>query len=434
MNTASEQVPTKRDDSYGRDAAQDPLLPVATVVHVTTVPWGLRFLSGQVSFMRRVGFGVHAVSSPGPGLVAFGEAEHVAVYAIEMTRRVTPLRDLRALWELWRLLRSVRPEIVHGHSPKGGLLAMIAGWLARTPVRIYHLRGLPVLTASGARRRILRVSERTSCRLAHRVLAVSHSMRSIAIREGLCDAGRIKVLLGGSGNGVDATGRFRPLGGDVRRAAREQHHIPPGALVIGFVGRITRDKGVCELASAWRQLRDRHACLHLLAVGVFEDEDPLPDEVVSALRSDPRVHFTGLDWDTPRLYAAMDVLALPSYREGLPNVLLEAAAMALPVVATATPGCADAVQDGFTGTLVPPRDADALANALERYLSDPAVRATHGDAGRRRVLAEFRQEAIWQAVAEEYRELLASAEGAAWKRDSNNEGSSQARGASAQRG
>lgn len=383
-----------------------------TVVHVVTVPWALRFLSGQVSYMQRAGFGVHAVSSPGEGVAAFEAAEHVAVHSVEMTRRVTPLRDRWALWKLWRVLRRVRPEIVHGHTPKGGLLAMLAGWLAGTPVRIYHLRGLPVLTATGRRRRILRLTERTACRLAHRVLAVSQSMRSIAVGEGLCDPERIKVLLGGSGNGVDATGRFRPQGDEVRRAARAQQGIPPDALVVGFVGRMTRDKGMCELADAWLRLRERQPRLHLLAVGVFEPEDPVPDDVVAALRSDPRVHLTGLASDTPRLYAAMDVLALPSYREGFPNVLLEAAAMALPVVTTSIPGCVDAVRDGVTGTLVPPRDADALACALELYLSTPALRTQHGTAARARVLAEFAQEPIWSALAAEYRALVEATYGA----------------------
>jgi len=389
-----------------RDDPRDPRRAV-TIVHVTTVPSSLRFLHGQASFIRRAGFGLHAVSSPGSELSAFGEREGVAIHALEMTRSMTPLKDLRALWRLWRLLRRLRPDLVHGHTPKGGLLAMVAGWLARTPSRVYHLRGLPLLTAAGTRRRILHLTERISCGLAHRVIAVSHSMRSAALDEGLCPRDRIVVLLGGSGNGVDATGSFQPLGDEVRRATRVRHGIPLDAIVVGFVGRLVRDKGVQELASAWRRLAAADPRLHLLMVGMFEREDALPGDVVAALRADPRVHLTGLDWNTPPLYAAMDVVALPTYREGFPNVLLEAAAMALPVVATATPGCVDAVQDGVTGTLVPARDAEALAAALERYVASRALRSAHGAAGRRRVLAEFGQQAIWQALADEYRALTA---------------------------
>jgi glycosyltransferase involved in cell wall biosynthesis len=143
-----------------------------------------------------------------------------------------------------------------------------------------------------------------------------------------------------------------------------------------------------------------------LLAGQLESDDAEVNAAIAELRSDPRVHFRGVDWDSPRLFASMDVLALPTYREGFPNVALEAAAMSRPIVATSVPGCVDAVQDGVTGTLVPARDPVALADALQRYLSDPALRAKHGEAGRRRVLAEFRREAIWDAIAAEYRTLI----------------------------
>jgi glycosyltransferase involved in cell wall biosynthesis len=276
-------------------------------------------------------------------------------------------------------------------------------------VRIYHVRGLPFVTATGHRRRLLRATEWISCTLAHRVLAVSHSMRAIAVAEGLCPPGKIKVLLGGSGNGVDATARFRPQPETVRRDERARLGIPPDALVIGFVGRLVRDKGVLELAEAWRTLRERHPSCHLVLAGrIEEEEDAIPPHVVAALRADPRVHLPGSVREMPALYAACDVVALPTYREGFPNVALETAAMALPIVATSIPGCVDAVVDGETGALVAPRDAAALGAALDRYLRDPALRVAHGRAARDRVLREFRQEAIWEAVAAEYEALLAA--------------------------
>jgi glycosyltransferase involved in cell wall biosynthesis len=205
---------------------------------------------------------------------------------------------------------------------------------------------------------------------------------------------------------VDAAGRFTPLGEPVRAGTRARHGIPRQALVVGFVGRLVLDKGVAELASAWECLRESHPRLHLVLAGDLDEADPMPAEVIDRLRSDPRVHFVGFDPEMPPLYAAMDVVALPTYREGFPNVALEAAAMALPVVTTSVLGCVDAVQDGVTGTLIPARDPVALANALNRYLTDPGLRAAHGAAARRHVLADFRREAIWEAIAGEYRELL----------------------------
>jgi glycosyltransferase involved in cell wall biosynthesis len=378
----------------------------ATVVHVTTVPLSLvTHLSGQIGFVQRRGFAVHVITSPGPELDTFAERERIPVRAIPMARAITPLRDVLALWRLWRTLRRIRPDIVHSHTPKGGLLGMIAATLAGTPVRVYHLRGLPFVTAKGNRRRLLRLSELASCSLAHRVLAVSHSMRSIAVEEGLCPADKVKVVLGGSGNGVD-TERFRPAANDARQAARAECGIPAEALVIGFVGRLTREKGIGELERAWRALRRAEPRAWLLLVGWVEAEDAESRDAVAALRADPRVHFTGPVADTARLYPAMDVVALPTYREGFPNVALEAAAAALPIVATSVPGCVDAVQDGVTGVLVSPQDAAGLERALRRYLAEPALRARHGEAGRRRVVAQFRREAIWEGIVAEYRDLL----------------------------
>jgi len=389
-----------------RDASPAPALTAARLVHVMTVGESLRFLGGQTRFMQARGIEVHAVTSPGPELEAFGVREGVPTHAVEMPRRIAPLQDLVALWRLYRLLRRLRPHVVHAHTPKGGLLGTLAAWLARVPVRIYHMRGLPLVTATGWRRTLLGATEMVACRFAHQVLCVSHSIRDVAVAERLCAPDKIKVLRGGSGNGVDAEGIFTPAShGPVHRdGTRARLGIPAEALVVGFVGRLVRDKGIVELAEAWRLVRESHPEAHLLAVGPQEPRDPVPPATLAFLGADARVHLVGAAAAAPML-AAMDVLALPTYREGFPNVLLEASAMELPVVATQVAGCTDAVH-ATTGTLVPPRDAAALAAAIRRYLDDPALRRAHGTAGRARVMRDFRQQDIWAAIHAEYTRLL----------------------------
>jgi glycosyltransferase involved in cell wall biosynthesis len=254
------------------------------------------------------------------------------------------------------------------------------------------------------KRRLLWWSERVSCRLAHQVLCVSRSVRQIAIEEGLCHPEKIKVLASGSAQGVDADERFNPsrYGDQEKRDLRLRLSIPEEALVVGFVGRIVRDKGIVELTEAWYRLSQDYPQAHLLLVGDYEPQDPVPKEVRRWLDSDPRVHITGWLADTAPYYAIMHLLVLPSYREGFPNTPLEAAAMELPVVATDIPGCRDAVENGRTALLVPPHDARALEGAIRRYLDDPVLRRQHGCAGRERVLQFFRQEILWQALYEEY--------------------------------
>jgi glycosyltransferase involved in cell wall biosynthesis len=390
-------TPAKREDVRGPG-----------LTHVTTVPDSLGFFRGQVGYMKARGFTVRAITSPGPGRKRFAREFGVEIDAVAMARKITPVADLVAVQRIGRILRRNQPVIVHGHTPKGGLLGLIAAFVSATPVRIYHMRGLPFTSATGWKRRLLQRSEWLSCHLAHQVLCVSESVRTLAVDARICAPEKIKVLGRGSGNGVDATGRFNPdaLGDGVGRQMRATLGLHEDDVVIGFVGRIAGDKGVADLVDAWQSIREANRNTHLVLIGPFEAKDPIPQHTVRAVRGDPRVHVVAFTSAMPRWYTAMDVVVLPTYREGFPNVVLEAAAMRLPVVATRVPGCVDAVEDARTGILTPPRDARALAHAIQMYLSDPALRRRHGATGRDRVLAHFRPETIWEAVYAEYVRLL----------------------------
>lgn len=374
------------------------------VVQMVTVPQSTAFLAGQPSYLRKRGFDVVCVSSPGPQLEAFARAERIEAIRIPMERRISPWKDLRSLVRLILLFRRLRPSVVHTHTPKASLLGMLAAWLTGVPVRIFHVHGLPVETATGVQRRILMATDRLSARVANRVLFVSQSLRSLALELGMTEAEKTAVLAGGSANGIDAEGRFSPaLWGSQQSVLRRQNGISPDDLVVGFVGRLVQDKGVLDLLEAWQVLRGSGR--RLLLVGPVEDADALPASAIDEIERSEDI--TWVSWtETPEaLLSTMDVLCLPSYREGLPLSLLEASAMKLPIVATDIPGNRNAVVDGVTGTLVPPRSPGLLGGALEAYLRAPELRKSHGEAGRAHVLSAFRPEEIWNALANEYASL-----------------------------
>lgn len=382
-----------------------------SVLHVTTVPASLGFVRDQVGYTKARGWTVHVLSAPGPALDQFGRDAEVTVHAAALTRRLSPLRDTYALFQIARVIRNIRPTVVHAHTPKGGLLGVLAGIVSRSTIRIYHVRGLPFESANGWRRALLRGSERLACSAAHRVICHSASLQQQLLTQRLCAPHKCTTLAQGAGNGVSAQSRWNPAhvsNDDVQRL-RKQLGLPAGAPVIGYIGRLARDKGVAELADAWRAVSAQHPNAQLLLLGASDVRDPVSASVLERLRTDPNVHFAGRVPDPLPYYALMDVVALPSYREGMPNVALEAAAMAVPVVATRVTGCVDAVQHGVTGLLVEPRSAAALAHALDFYLQKPALAQRHGRAGRERMLRDFRPEPIWHACHAEYDQLIEAA-------------------------
>jgi len=379
------------------------------VLHVATVALSLNLMRGQLAFLREAGFEVTLISSPGGELEAAGRSEEIETLAVPMAREISPWRDLKSLVRLYRVIRRLRPSITNVGTPKAGLLAGMAAWLARVPCRFYTLRGLRSETTRGLKRRILLLSERIACLCAHRVICVSESLRQRAVALGIVQPHRALVLGSGSSNGVD-TSRFllTPLLLNRVAGLRQELKIPLEAQVVGFVGRLTRDKGVAELVKAFNRLCETSAVVWLLLVGDFEDGDPLPPDIRRAIETDSKIIRTGFVPEATVYYHLMDVLALPSYREGFPNAILEAHAAGKAVVATRATGIADAIVDGVTGVLVPVGDAEALAKGLESLLKNKDLATGMGSAGRERVRREFQQERIWGGLAREYSRLLSA--------------------------
>jgi glycosyltransferase involved in cell wall biosynthesis len=402
IRAVSPTVPECREDD---DASRPRLLLMATV----SITVG-SFLRPLALHMSAAGFDVHVVSAPGKELDALAGQPRVTVHAVPMERRVSLLRDLISLARLCRVFLRIRPDIVHANTPKAGLLGMVAAFLTGVRVRVLTIHGLPRMTQTGWLRRVLGVTDKITCLLATRILTVSHSLREATIACGLARPERVETLGYGSNAGLD-TRRFDPhgSGAGTRHAVRDRYGIPRDALVVGYVGRLVRDKGIRELSEAWSSLRDEFPEARLLLCGAFEAGDKVPQNIRGELLGDDRVHFTGgfVD-DVVPVYSAIDICVLPSYREGLPTVCLEAGLMKVPVVATRIPGCVDAVEDGVTGLLVEPGSQDAIANALRRLIEDHGLRRQMGEAGRTFVSRRFSEETVCGLLLAEYGRLLAS--------------------------
>ena len=376
------------------------------VLHFISEPRSWHFFDGQPEFLRRLGWEFIGVSSPGPLLEQFADANRVSVYPVKVVRDLSFWSDIVSLVRLCQVLRRARPDILHAHFSKPGIIGMIAGFVSRVPVRIYHNHGMALSSARGRRRLLLWAVERLSCTLAHRVIYVAPSVLRDAIGMRVCDPRKAEVIF--SANGLDSSTRFarQLFAPGSREQERRRLHIPNDAFVVGFVGRILNIKGIDELVRAWELLSPTEPRLHLLFVGESDPRAPISARAESVMHSASKIHLAGFIEDPAVAYLAMDVVALPSYHEGLGYSLLEAAAMELPVIGTRIPGIVDAVLDGTTGILVNPGDPDELAAAILTYMHYPCLAETHGRAGRDFVVGSFQRSDVWERIRHLYSQLM----------------------------
>lgn len=364
-------------------------------------------MNGQLTFLRERGFDITVIAAPSESLDVVREREQVETIPIPIEREISPAADVRTLVKLCGILRQRRPDIVNAGTPKAGLLGMIAAKLTGVPVRFYTLRGLRLETTSGFKKRLLSTTERIAASCAHQVVCVSNSLRQEFVRRRLVEAEKTIVLRQGSSNGVNAE-RFQYSAQQFAQIEqlRASLNIPRDVPVIGFVGRLTRDKGIVDLHEAFIRLLGEFSDLRLVLIGWPEEGDPVPAETWQSIQSHPQIIRTGAIKDVSLYYGLFDVFVFPSYREGFPNVPMEAAAAGVPVVGYTATGTLDAVLDGITGKLVPLQDSAGLAEVTAGYLRNPLLRHRHGEAGRRRALADFRREDIWQSLADLYSQWL----------------------------
>lgn len=380
------------------------LSPAPHIVVGITSPQTCMVLTGRLRTLREAGFRVTLVSSPGELFDRLAEHDGVEKFAVPMERGITPLKDLVSFVRVWRLLCKIKPDIAEFSTPKAGLLGNMAARLAGVPRRVYMLRGLRLETAAGLKRQILLMAERMSARCAHVVLCNSASLRGKALALRVAPGSKLQLLGTGSSNGVDIE-RFSPGLSSVR----DRLNLPVKAPLLGFVGRLTEDKGLPDLIGAFDLILEKRPDAYLLLVGWFDDsEDALNAQLRARIENHSRIICTGYLENTAPCYRAMDMLILPTWREGFPNVVLEAAATGIPVITTFSTGARDAVVPEVTGLLIPPGYPEAICEAVLRLLRDPALRKQMGVAARSRVIEHFVNGHILGLTAAFYKSLLRS--------------------------
>lgn len=378
------------------------------LIRITTVPQSLRgLLRGQLHFMSENGFEVIGVSSPGEALKDVEKNEGVKTVGIEMTRSITPLQDLKALIQLIQLFRKEKPQIVHTHTPKAGLLGMMAARIAGVPHRLHTVAGMPLTVATGVKRQLLNQMERLTYACATKIYPNSYGLQQIILDEKFTSPSKLKVIGNGSSNGID-TSQFDPesVPEETKEKIRKDLGIAENGFVFLFVGRVVKDKGINELVKAFQEVQVIHVNSHMVLVGNFEKHlDPLQPETENIINNHPNIHAVGYKANVIDYFAMADVLTFPSYREGFPNVVMQAAAMQLNCIVSDINGCNEIIKDGENGWIVLSRNIEQLQNRMEWCVQNKEQSKKMGLESRVIMQKNYERQFVWNEILKEYQKL-----------------------------
>lgn len=375
------------------------------LIRVTTADISLDgLLQGQLRFLNQY-FEVVGLAADTGSLSKVAEREGIRTIDVPMHREISLIADLKSLWDLIKVFRKEKPYIVHTNTPKGSLLSLIAAKIAGVPHRIYLVTGLRYQGTSGLFRFVLMMMERITCFFATKVIPEGNGVKNALYKDHITNK-PLEVIHHGNINGKDTSYWSIEQCPEKRGDVRKRLGLKDDDFAFVFVGRIVNDKGMHELAMAMQRLNEDYPHCKVILVGSFEPYlDPLLPEDEKYFQSNESIISVGLQMEVRPYYAAADALVFPSYREGFPNVVLEAGAMGLPSIVTDINGCNEVIEEGVNGVIVPPKNADALYAAMKKFLDNPRMVREMANCARKKIQENYEQKDLWNALLDMYNSL-----------------------------
>jgi len=378
------------------------------IVRVTTIPLAFeKLLENQLSFLKSF-YDVIAVSSDEKKLKKFAKSQGVKWYSIEMTRKITPIIDLISLFKMYFFIRREKPDIIHTHTPKAGVIGMFAAYIANVPIRLHTVAGLPLLETTGIKRIILNFVEKLTYKFSTKIYPNSYGLKEIILKNNFTVKNKLKIIGNGSSNGID-TNYFNSdlISKEQNQILRSNLKIEKNDFVFIFIGRIVGDKGINELVEAFNLFSKETSKTKLLLVGNFEDElDPISKSSKNIISNNDKIILAGYQNDVRPYFSISDVLIFPSYREGLPNVVLQAGAMGLPSIVSNINGCNEIIENNTNGLVIKVKCIDAIYDAMIKITSDKILFNKLRLNSRDSIKIKYEREALWGMLLNEYEDLI----------------------------
>lgn len=351
-------------------------------------------------------FDVVGISSSGKYLNDINSQEGVRTIEVNMSRKISPIMDLVSLFNMIITLLKEKPQIVHTHTPKAGIIGMLASWICRVPIRLHTVAGLPVMEATGLKRKVLLIVEKITYFCATKVYPNSYGLMNFILERKLTCPSKLKVIGHGSSNGIDV--KFFDPTIKHFEDIKKKHHLEKKFIFL-FIGRVVSDKGVNELIYAFNKISKEYENISLILIGPFENNlDPISAESFKIINSNKNILSTGFIDDVRPYLACCDVFVLPTYREGFPNVLLQACSMSVPCIATDINGCNEIITNNFNGLIIKPKDKLDLYHAMKKYLLDESLLKKLSIHSRKDICEKYQRENFHHFLLEEYKELQKS--------------------------